>query len=155
MASFDLPDLEKRIQERAKASAEVTRLASSSTAGVSHCAKKLGEEAVEAALAAVGEDREHMIAEAADRACTTCWSCSMPAAFCSPMSRANSIGVRASRGWTRRRRARAAEGRGMEQRTQPDVSPDRVFSRAEWAKLRADTPMTLEAGGDRAAALDA
>ena len=34
--------------------------------GVSHCAKKLGEEAVEAAIAAVGEDREHMIAEAAD-----------------------------------------------------------------------------------------
>jgi type I pantothenate kinase len=33
----------------------------------------------------------------------------------------------------------------MEQRTQPDVSPYRVFSRAEWAKLRADTPMTLEA----------
>jgi type I pantothenate kinase len=33
----------------------------------------------------------------------------------------------------------------MEQRTQqPDVSPYRVFSRAEWATLRADTPMTLE-----------
>ena len=32
----------------------------------------------------------------------------------------------------------------MEQRTQPDVLPYRVFSRAEWATLRADTPMTLE-----------
>src|ERR1700733_4937628 len=32
----------------------------------------------------------------------------------------------------------------MEQRTEPDVSPYRVFSRAEWAKLREDTPMTLE-----------
>ena len=32
----------------------------------------------------------------------------------------------------------------MEQRTQPDVSPYRVLSRAEWATLRADTPMTLE-----------
>ena len=32
----------------------------------------------------------------------------------------------------------------MEQRTSPDVSPYRVFSRAEWANLRADTPMTLE-----------
>jgi type I pantothenate kinase len=31
----------------------------------------------------------------------------------------------------------------MEQRTDQDVSPYRVFSRAEWAKLRADTPMTL------------
>jgi type I pantothenate kinase len=32
----------------------------------------------------------------------------------------------------------------MEQRTEPEVSPYRVFSRAEWAALRADTPMTLE-----------
>src|ERR1700732_1148960 len=32
----------------------------------------------------------------------------------------------------------------MEQRTEQDVSPYRVFSRAEWATLRQDTPMTLE-----------
>src|SRR5271155_2743867 len=32
----------------------------------------------------------------------------------------------------------------MEQRTGPDVSPYRVFSRLEWASLREDTPMTLE-----------
>ena len=32
----------------------------------------------------------------------------------------------------------------MEQRNKPDVSPYRVFLRAEWAKLRADTPLTLE-----------
>src|SRR3974390_1222182 len=31
----------------------------------------------------------------------------------------------------------------MEQRTDPGLSPYRVFSRAEWAELRADTPMTL------------
>ena len=31
----------------------------------------------------------------------------------------------------------------MDQRTDDNVSPYRVFSRAEWAKLRADTPMTL------------
>ena len=34
--------------------------------GVAQCAKKLGEEAVEAVLAAVSEDRERLIAEAAD-----------------------------------------------------------------------------------------
>jgi len=34
----------------------------------------------------------------------------------------------------------------MEQRTEQDVSPYRVFSRGEWATLRADTPMTLEPG---------
>jgi type I pantothenate kinase len=32
----------------------------------------------------------------------------------------------------------------MEQRTEDDVSPYRVFSREEWAKRREDTPMTLE-----------
>src|SRR6476661_7454677 len=31
----------------------------------------------------------------------------------------------------------------MEQRTEDGLSPYRVFSRAEWAELRADTPMTL------------
>ena len=32
----------------------------------------------------------------------------------------------------------------MDERTEADVSPYRVFSRAEWATLRADTPMTLK-----------
>ncbi len=66
MASLTLHDLEKRIQERAKASADVSYTRKLIDRGVSHCAKKLGEEAVEAAIAAVGEDRDHMIAEAAD-----------------------------------------------------------------------------------------
>jgi len=66
MAAFTLHDLEKRVQERAKTSAEVSYTRKLIDRGVSHCAKKLGEEAVEAALAAVGEDRDHMIAEAAD-----------------------------------------------------------------------------------------
>src|SRR6202030_2608920 len=34
-------------------------------------------------------------------------------------------------------------GRAMEQRTEEPVSPYRVFTRAEWAQLRKDTPMTL------------
>src|ERR1700683_4261165 len=32
----------------------------------------------------------------------------------------------------------------MEQRTEQDVSPYRAFSRREWARLRQDTPRTLE-----------
>jgi type I pantothenate kinase len=36
-----------------------------------------------------------------------------------------------------------AHGKSMEQRTEDGLSPYRVFSRAEWAALRADTPMTL------------
>jgi type I pantothenate kinase len=33
----------------------------------------------------------------------------------------------------------------MEQRTEDNISPYRIFSRAEWAALREDTPMTLTA----------
>jgi len=34
----------------------------------------------------------------------------------------------------------------MDQRAETELSPYRIFSRAEWASLRADTPMTLETG---------
>ncbi len=34
----------------------------------------------------------------------------------------------------------------MDQRAEPQLSPYRTFTRAEWAALRADTPMTLEPG---------
>ena len=64
--SFTLHDLEKRVAERATASAEVSYTRKLLDRGVAQCAKKFGEEAVEAVLAAVGEDREAMIGEAAD-----------------------------------------------------------------------------------------
>ena len=66
MSTFTLHDLEKRVQDRAQASAEVSYTRKLIDRGVAHCAKKLGEEAVEAAIAAIAEDRERMIAEAAD-----------------------------------------------------------------------------------------
>ena len=66
MSTFTLHDLEARVHQRAAASAEESYTRKLIDKGVAHCAKKLGEEAVEAALAAVGEDREHLIAEAAD-----------------------------------------------------------------------------------------
>jgi phosphoribosyl-ATP pyrophosphohydrolase len=66
MTEFTLYDLEKRVKERATASAEVSYTRTLLDKGVAHCAKKLGEEAVETALAAVSEDREHLVAEAAD-----------------------------------------------------------------------------------------
>src|SRR6202161_3238883 len=66
MTPFTIHDLEKRIQDRAKASADVSYTRKLIDRGVIHCAKKLGEEAVEAAIAAVGEDRDRMIAEASD-----------------------------------------------------------------------------------------
>jgi phosphoribosyl-ATP pyrophosphohydrolase len=66
MTEFTLNDLEKRIQTRALEKAEVSYTRKLLDRGLLHCAKKLGEEAVEAALAAVGEDKSHMIGEAAD-----------------------------------------------------------------------------------------
>jgi phosphoribosyl-ATP pyrophosphohydrolase len=66
MSTFTLHDLEKRLQDRAQSSPEVSYTRKLLDRGVAHCAKKLGEEAVEAAIAAIGEDRDRMIAEAAD-----------------------------------------------------------------------------------------
>ena len=66
MTTFTLRDLEQRVQERSRASAEVTYTSKLLDRGVAQCAKKLGEEAVETALAAVAEDRGRLIAEAAD-----------------------------------------------------------------------------------------
>jgi phosphoribosyl-ATP pyrophosphohydrolase len=66
MASFTIEDLAARVKERARASADVSYTRKLLDKGVAHCAKKLGEEAVETALAAVGEDKPRVIAEAAD-----------------------------------------------------------------------------------------
>jgi phosphoribosyl-ATP pyrophosphohydrolase len=66
MPAFTLADLEKRIKDRAKASADLSYTRKLLDRGVAHCAKKLGEEAIETALAAVSEDRERLVAEAAD-----------------------------------------------------------------------------------------
>src|SRR6185436_3132580 len=66
MSAFTLNDLEARVHERAAASPDVSYTRKLLDKGVAQCAKKLGEEAVEVALAAVTEDREHVIGEAAD-----------------------------------------------------------------------------------------
>jgi phosphoribosyl-ATP pyrophosphohydrolase len=63
---FQLSDLEAIIHERASASPEVSYTAKLLAGGVQKCAKKFGEEAVEAALAAVVQDEAALIAEAAD-----------------------------------------------------------------------------------------
>jgi phosphoribosyl-ATP pyrophosphohydrolase len=66
MSKFTLADLEKRVHERAKASAAQSYTRALIDKGVAHCAKKLGEEAIETGLAAVQDDRGQLIAEAAD-----------------------------------------------------------------------------------------
>lgn len=66
MSDFTLRDLEQRVRERAHESAEVSYTRALLDKGIAHCAKKLGEEAIETALAAVNEDRDRVTAEAAD-----------------------------------------------------------------------------------------
>jgi phosphoribosyl-ATP pyrophosphohydrolase len=66
MSKFTVADLEKRVHERAQASAAESYTRALIDKGVAHCAKKLGEEAVETAMAAVQEDRGRLVAEAAD-----------------------------------------------------------------------------------------
>ena len=66
MSQFSVYDLERRIDERSTESADVSYTRKLLDRGVAQCAKKLGEEAVELALASVGESRERLTEEAAD-----------------------------------------------------------------------------------------
>ena len=66
MGKFTLADLEKRVHERAKASSAESYTRALIEKGIAHCAKKLGEEAIETGLAAVQEDNIRLTAEAAD-----------------------------------------------------------------------------------------
>ena len=66
MSKFTLADLEQRIIERAKAPAAESYTRKLLDKGAAQCAKKFGEEAIEAVLAAVSEERDRVTAEAAD-----------------------------------------------------------------------------------------
>ncbi len=66
MSSFTIQDLVGIIDARAAASGDVSYTRKLLDKGAEHCAKKLGEEAVETVIAAVENNREHLIAESAD-----------------------------------------------------------------------------------------
>jgi phosphoribosyl-ATP pyrophosphohydrolase len=66
MTSFTLSDLEARIAERAAAAPDESWTAKLLAAGPERAAKKFGEEAIEAVIAAVKGDRDELIAESAD-----------------------------------------------------------------------------------------
>lgn len=66
MSGFTLSDLEKIVAERSKASPEESWTAKLFAAGQPKAAKKLGEEAIEAVMAAVTGDRDNLTYEAAD-----------------------------------------------------------------------------------------
>ncbi len=66
MSEFTLEDLAGTVSARARSGDTNSYTAKLVRGGVAACAKKLGEEAVEAAIAAVAGDREGLKAEAAD-----------------------------------------------------------------------------------------
>lgn len=66
MTTFSLEDLARIVAERAAAPVSESYTAKLLADGPAKAAKKLGEEAVEAAIAAVQGDRQNLTAEAAD-----------------------------------------------------------------------------------------
>ena len=66
MTTFSLSDLEAIVAERAKASPETSWTARLVEKGQTSAAKKLGEEAVETVIAAIGGDRRELVSESAD-----------------------------------------------------------------------------------------
>ncbi len=66
MSRFTLHDLAAIIDARAAAGGEASYTRKLLDKGVPQCAKKMGEDAVETVIAALGTDREHLISESAD-----------------------------------------------------------------------------------------
>lgn len=66
MTAFTLDDLMKIVESRASATAAKSYTKSLLDAGMQRCAKKFGEEAVEAVIAGMQGDREALRNEAAD-----------------------------------------------------------------------------------------
>jgi phosphoribosyl-ATP pyrophosphohydrolase len=66
MSRFTIHDLAATIDARAAAGGEASYTRKLLDKGPEHCAKKLGEEAVETVIAAIENDRDHLIAESGD-----------------------------------------------------------------------------------------
>ena len=66
MSGFSLSDLEIIVEERSKASPDQSWTAKLVAGGQPKAAKKLGEEAIEAVMAAATGDRDNLTYEAAD-----------------------------------------------------------------------------------------
>ena len=66
MTRFTIHDLAATIDARATAGSEASYTRKLLDKGAEHCAKKFGEEAIETVIAAVQNDRAHLIAESAD-----------------------------------------------------------------------------------------
>jgi phosphoribosyl-ATP pyrophosphohydrolase len=66
MSRFTIHDLAATVDARAASGGETSYTKKLLDKGAEHCAKKFGEEAVETVIAAIENDRAHLIAESAD-----------------------------------------------------------------------------------------
>ena len=66
MSRFTIHDLAGIVDARAASGGEASYTRKLLDKGAEHCAKKFGEEAVETVIAAIENDRDHLIAESAD-----------------------------------------------------------------------------------------
>jgi phosphoribosyl-ATP pyrophosphohydrolase len=66
MSRFTIHDLAATVDARAASGGEMSYTRKLLDKGAEHCAKKFGEEAVETVIAAIENNREHLIAETAD-----------------------------------------------------------------------------------------
>lgn len=66
MSEFNLKDLEEIVAKRASASVDSSWTAKLVAGGQEKAAKKLGEEAVEAVIAAISNNRTELVSETAD-----------------------------------------------------------------------------------------
>jgi phosphoribosyl-ATP pyrophosphohydrolase len=66
MSRFTVHDLAATIDARAASGGEASYTRKLLDKGAEHCAKKFGEEAVETVIAAIENNRDHLIAESAD-----------------------------------------------------------------------------------------
>ncbi|MGO9356818.1 MAG: phosphoribosyl-ATP diphosphatase [Xanthobacteraceae bacterium] len=64
--AFTIHDLAATIDARAATGGDTSYTRKLLDKGPAHCARKLGEEAIETVIAAMEADREHLVAEAAD-----------------------------------------------------------------------------------------
>jgi len=117
--------------------------------GLERCGRKLGEEAVETIIAALNQDRGALTREAADLV-SICWSCSsraiLPGGGCSGAGKPLGdlgTGREGGKGSSEQQMTVVALRQEMANRSTLQFSPYREFTREEWARLRADTPMTL------------
>ena len=153
MPRFTVHDLAATIDARAAAGGEASYTRKLLDKGAEHCAKKFGEEAVETVIAAVENNRDHLIAESADLlfhflVVLKSRGVSLEEVEVALAKRTTMSGLEESVPQKRLvRSSTKLRGAAMDVRAaDQQYNPYRIFTREQWAKLRDDTPMTLEPG---------